>query len=314
MQATGNYNLSNGGLLGSDTQTYPTHDPVSVLDFPANGSDDGGYHSYGSTSGNFGSRASGEGVYDISSGFTITQTVTNTSTVVESATFNFNITPGILSNTLTSFLPGEFVKSGINFNIQSNNVPVWDSAAQLLSDSTGTSFTNSGHNLYTLLTPTLYGVNGGHHSVSLGTLNPGQSLTLTYDISTFAQGNAPGHGPITLPASTITVPGQWVVGCGNKGVAGCNDNGATPTYVPAHTITIPSTVYAGKGGSQGSSGDPFDIDTQGHPVVVGTADPLQGLSSVTLSPVPEPTSAALAVAGLGVLAAFFSATQRGRRI
>jgi PEP-CTERM motif len=303
MQATGNFDLNGGGLTGGNVQSFPSSSHVDVLNFPSQGSSSGLNHAYGSTAGNFGSRSSGSGVYDLSASFHIAETVTNNTAVVQNAIFNFNITPGMLMNTTTSMTGAEFVKAGIAFDIKRDGNTIWNSQAQLLTDTTGTTFTSSGTNLYSMSNPLYYQIAGGAYSVNLGTLNPGQSLSLDYVLSTLAQGNAPGHGGITVPASTFTVPGQWVAGCNKEqfaatgAVGPCNNE---PRFIPEHVVTVPEHTIGGSqpGGSHGSSGDPFNIDMHGQVVGMGLADPLHGGSSITLSPVPEPSSYALALAGL----------------
>jgi hypothetical protein len=306
MQATGSYDLNSGSLTGSTVQTFPPSSYVDVLNYPNQGSSNGLNHSYGSTAGNFGSRSSGSGVYDLSAAFHITETVTNNTATAQNAIFNFNITPGMLMNTTTSMIGSEFVKAGIKFDIKRDGNAVWGSQAELLTNTSGTSFTTSGTNLYAMSNPTYYTIAGGAFSINLGTLNAGQSLTLDYDLSTFAMGNAPGHGGTTVPASTFTVPGQWIQGCdkvafaANGAVGPCNN---APHFVPEHVVTVPEHTTGGSqpGGSHGSSGDPFDINLHGQVVGMGLADPTHGGSSITLSPVPEPSSYAMVLAGLATL-------------
>ncbi len=73
-----------------------------MIDFPYAGSTTSSavLHSYGSTSGDFGSRSSGFGVYQVNGGFKLVESITNSSAVAQSATFSFAITPGLLSNTI----------------------------------------------------------------------------------------------------------------------------------------------------------------------------------------------------------------------
>ena len=89
-------------------QTFRTPDAVSekkklyVLDmfpYPSGA----GLHSYGSTTGQFGSRSSGYGVYDVTGGFSLGLTITNSAAIAQRATFSFYITPGLLSNDLGGY-------------------------------------------------------------------------------------------------------------------------------------------------------------------------------------------------------------------
>lgn len=309
MQATGSYDLDAGTLVGSNVQTYPSSNPVDVLNFPSTGASNGGYHSYGSTSGNFGSRSSGAGVYDIASAYGIKQTVTNTSATGQNAIFNFHITPGLLMNSINSTMVGsDFVKSGIGFNIQSNGSSVWHSQADLSTTAGGTVFNldPTGANLYTNTpgNPTFYSIAGGSFSVNLGFLNPGQSLTLEYDINTYAQGHAPSRTDIFVPGYSYDVPGQWVTCKRDRPNGDCPGGTGVPVWVPGHTVTVPDhTITAAASGSHASSGDPFDINFDGSPAFYGVSDLKHSEAFVSFAPaVPEPSSYALVLAGLSALA------------
>ena len=71
---------------------------VDVLSFPNSGGNQAGLHSYGSDNGNFGTRSSGVGVYDVTGLFRIRERLVNTDSVARQVSFNFNITPGLLTN------------------------------------------------------------------------------------------------------------------------------------------------------------------------------------------------------------------------
>ena len=305
MLASGSYQLGSGPLL-SQTSAYPSSNPVDVVAFPTSGANQAVYHSYGSTSGNFGSRSSGNGVYDVSSAFNIAETITNNSLVAQAATFNFFITPGMLGNFINSPLTGaEFVSSGINFDILRNGSSVWSSAATLTSNAVGTTFTATGDvGLYSGA-GTYYTINGVSRSINLGILNPSESINLSYTLASFAVGNSSAGPGMFVPEMINHVPGQWII-------RRCKDDNSAVTnppcidgervYVPAHDVVVPEhTIPPGMtSGSHGSSGDPFNIDFNGNPVFSGTAFDPKG-ANVVLSAVPEPATSALLLAALGVL-------------
>jgi hypothetical protein len=155
-------------------------------------------------------------VYDVTGLFVIEQTVVNTSSIAQNAIFNFEITPGTLLNDIRSNLQsGEYVAAGLTFNIQANGNNVWGSSASLRTDATGTTYQQTGADIYTPavgVAPTTYSVDGGHFSVDLGVVNAGESLTLRYALSTFASGVAPGHpGEVySVPEQTVEIPGRTV--------------------------------------------------------------------------------------------------------
>jgi hypothetical protein len=289
---------------------------VDVLNFSSNSAgDSAGLHSYGSADGTFGSRSSGYGIYDVTGSFQIVQTITNTSSTAQRVNFSFYITPGMLQNDVRSaFTAGQYVSSGLSFDIKNNGSSVWGSSATLTTTDTGTTFTPSGvTSLYTaeLGNPTYYSVGGTTQSVDMGVLGAGQSLQLSYTLSTFAKGAATGGPDIVVPEQTFVVPDTWV--CSNKNDGyGCGYS----NFQPGETVTIPGyTVHGQPSGSHASSGDPFtfsfgDVD----PVTGFTDQPAtanfnsyqlaalpsglqQGVVTFTTA-VPEPSSYALMALGL----------------
>jgi hypothetical protein len=210
--ATGSYQL------GTDAQQNIVRSAVSgtvdVLAFPYSGPNSAGLHSYGSDSGNFGSRSSGGGIYDVTGSFKIVQTVTNSSSLAQSATFNFYITPGMVSNYIGSSLSGaEFVKAGISFDVQRNASSVWGSNALLQTTTAGTSFSAGGDTSLYVGGGTQYVINGASKSVDLGVINAGESITLTYELKTFAQGVSVTGVDRVEPAYTYVVPAHWINPC-----------------------------------------------------------------------------------------------------
>lgn len=354
IQASASYRLDGGPLveLRDPVSGSATSGSVDVLSFPgawAGGVGSGaGIHTYGGVSGDFGSRSSGQGDYDVTGRFVLSRTITNTASSAQQAVFNFYITPGLLQNDVRSDLSaaGRFVEAGINFDIQRDGSRIWSSQAQLRTDASGTTFSQAGTDLYAASGARSYNIAGGNYSVDLGVLDAGQSITLQYELSTFARGLAPSTGPYEQPLQTVVVPEQtvfhpeatyqvWVYddgeygGYGGYGGYGCNvptanvvpmalsdaigcGSGRWETVVrEAYTEVIPERSYQvggitveGASGSHANSGDPFDIDWLGG--VQGIYDPITGEAlsagpspfSISLSPVPEPSTWLLMVSGL----------------
>lgn len=321
---------------------------VDVLAFTTSNSNSIGLHSYGSDVGDFGSRSSGAGIYDVSGLFRIREQLTNSSGSAANALFNFNITPGLLSNEIRSgFGSGEFVTATISFEVlaRRNADPfstVWSSTATLRSDSGGLgTFSSSGSDTgFYVANPfysggVYYDVQSFSKSLDLGLLNPSDTLDLTYEIKSSAQGNSSGGGSYEVPGRTVNVPGHWewtrtsfdtyggpgqaengaCFGYGEYATAAVfdgyggygGDPGTPPTDSPCWVWLGPATQYIegytvtsnDPNGSQASSGDPFLLDLNGN--IVGYYDgllPIQG--GLRLANVPAP--GALSLLGVGLMA------------
>jgi hypothetical protein len=307
IQATASYRLDGGSTVVlsdplSGTQSAGQVDVLAFDDAPL-GYSSAGLHTYGSTSGDFGSRSSGQGHYDVTGRFVISRTITNATDTAQEARFNFFITPGLLNNEVRSNLsaPGSFVDAGIQFGIQRNGVQVWGSQAQLRTDAAGTVFNQSGTNLYTLAGPSTYTIQGGAQSVNLGVLGAGESITVQYELSTFARGLAPAPlEPFLVPSQTVVIPEQtvfypeatyevWVPDGSEGGGDGCDGpqlysvsaeleevqgcgggrweirtREAYTEVIPEQTVTTGEYLSFRPSGSHASSGDPFEIDFTGR--------------------------------------------------
>lgn len=303
ISATGDYKLGAGAVVNVPPFVSPTY--VDVLSFPSSGTDSAGLHTYGMTSGNFGSRSSGMGVYVANGTFNITEVFNNPNPTPMAATMNFNIIPGMLMNNLNAPLIGpEFVNANISFDIQVNAVSVWNSAATLGSTSSGTSFSSTGAALYTMSSSTYYVITGGAFSVSLGSIAANSSITMSYTLSTQASGNTGTGSSVWIPPQTVTVPGQWVNDCRGQGAAG-GVRDCVQTWQAASTTTIAGHWTSGTvSASHANSGDPFHIDAStGDPLYLPRlpADNDHYGFQLSLAPVPEPASIALMLGGLGLL-------------
>lgn len=288
LEAYSSYTLNNGTPV---TQSAFSTATVDLFDTVGGWGGYGGessafLHTYGSAGGNFGSRTTGYGVYDVTGLFRLTDTITNTAGSTQRATFSFYITPGALQSFVQSTLTGdEYLSSSISFNVKADGNTIWSSSAQLLTTGTGTTFTQSGANIYAQTAATRYSVGGMVMSLDLGTLEAGQSLSLSYEIVANANGvSTPSDyiEPITevsIPAQTIFHPeatyegivydgvegGAWPgdgwdgwfcpvadVAVEGDGVSyGCGLTGGRleTITVPAWTQVIPATTFTTGGGS-----------------------------------------------------------------
>jgi hypothetical protein len=328
--ATATYSLGGGASVPlSDGSSAPNVHYVDVLDFQYGGTSQSGLHTYGGPAEGFGSRSSGYGVYDVTGAFSIVQSITNNTSTAQRATFNFFIIPGLLQNDVRSNITGnQYVSSGIKFDIKTNGTSVWGSQADLSTTASGTTLNLSGANLYTPAVPsaggnpTTYTIAGGLFQIDLGVIEAGQTISLEYDLSTYAKGNATGNGSFTVPQQTVTVPDQVVFvpeqrytvydngsgyGYGGYGGYGGGYGDSHEVVIPEHNELIPGYTYTVGGqtyvdqssGSHASSGDPFGIDWDGNLAYTGqTGGRLPNL--VTFSAVPEPESYALLLAGIAV--------------
>ncbi len=325
MQATGSYSLD-GSAVTNLVDTYPVPNGsgnVDVLSFQY-GTSNVGLHSYGSTTGNFGSRSSGNGVYDVTGSFRIQETFTNSSGTAQNAIFNFFITPGQLSLDIGSALTGgSFANAGLSFDLKRDATSVWGSSATLSGTSAGTSFSYTGTNLYAG-GGNYYSINGLFQSIDLGVVNAGASINIDYELKTYANGNSTSGADRVVAETSYYVPDQWIeqscYGYGYENTRTVNVDGpcvpGTPIFIPGHTVVVPGyTVFGNPSGSTAQSGDPFELEfytyvdqqgtTRGQTYTYGI-----GRSAQPNNDVPEPSSLALMLAGLGI----FGWNQRRKRL
>jgi hypothetical protein len=323
MEARYQYTVGAGGALEQGVSTLPRN-PVDALAQNSVGANSAFSHSFGATSGNFGSRSSGVGIYDVAGAFKIVQTVTNTSSVAQSAKFNFYISPGLLANNLGSaaFKEGDFIKAGLGFDVQRDGTQIWGSTG-LLQTSFGnaTSFSGTGDSSLYSGSGSQIIIKGVSKSVDLGVINAGESITLSYELTSFAQGHSLPSGERNVPPMTYTIPDAWInVTCGGGYGGGGYGGGGYgcipgPQFRPGYTFTVPGyTIYDTPSSSFSGAGDPFTIDFYGNPKYTsnGVVPPgvLQGISWSAVAAVPEPGTWALMLAGMVVTGGLARRRQR----
>jgi PEP-CTERM motif len=314
MEARFAYTLGPGGAPESGVDSLvgrPSATKVDAYVRDFTGPNSAFTHSFGSLTGNFGSRSSGVGIYDMAGAFKIVQRVTNTSDMAQNAKFNFYISPGLLANNLGSaaFQQGDFVKAGLGFDVRRDGQQIWGSTGLLQTGfESATAFSTAGDNSIFSGGGTQIIIKGVHKSVDLGVINAGESIELSYELNSFAQGHSLPTGQREVPPMTYTVPDTWVnvtcgIGYGYGGGATCVPG---PQLRPGYTFTVPGyTVYDTPSSSFSGAGDPFTIDFYGNPKyssdgVVPTGL-FQGVSWSAAAPVPEPGTWALMLAGLAAM-------------
>lgn len=261
-------------LAGSPRPTSPDIDGPATsgsVDVLAGDSDASGnnvfYHTYGDVTGNFGSRVSGNGYYDINGLFTYKETFVNPNPFPSPANFTFTIVPGELSAFISpSYIPtaGQSLLADYAIDIRVNGTSIWDSSANVTySGATNTfSFANTGTNSLggtPTTTPTSYTYSFGPvtNTIPLGTFAPGETFLLEYDLKTLAQGNL----PTTCAGGSPNDKGEQVPRFAIGGDGNGQESGTC-------------------GGSTARSGDPFNP-------AFGNSGTVTGADPVT---VPEPSN------------------------
>ncbi len=155
------------------------------------------YHTYGNDAGNFGSRVSGHGIFDITGVFTYTDTITNTSGLAQAYNFGFTVIPGEITVSGVPLAATDFLFAEYSIDILVNGSSIWDSAASISKDSSSAAATFSDSGTFSLggsfvdaASISRYSWDQYVDSVALGTLANGQSLDFEYRLTSHARGNA----------------------------------------------------------------------------------------------------------------------------
>ena len=193
IKATADWTLD-GGSPASDVDGPATSGSVDILA----GDDDGlgnsvFYHTYGNTAGNFGSRVSGDGNFDITGVFSFSNVYQNTSTSAQNAEFNFNVIPGELNVYFGGAMTGtDSLYADYSIDIMFNGTSIWDSSAFVSLDATnGYTFGDTGsHSLNGTYNGTgYYYWNNFSETLDLGSIAAGETFSIDYILSTTARGS-----------------------------------------------------------------------------------------------------------------------------
>lgn len=186
-----------GGMFPTDTHVAASGN-VDVIGGTTSTSSSVFYHTYGNDAGNFGSRVSGTGEYDITGIFSYKDTITNASGSASAYDFDFTVIPGEIS--LSGAPTGlEFLMAEYSIDIRVNGATIWDSSANIYKDATTSTFTDSG----TFSLGGAYSDSASYSSymwgvytdtVALGVLGVGDSLDFEYILTSHAAGTCFGGG------------------------------------------------------------------------------------------------------------------------
>lgn len=198
LTATADYDIGFGPVHDMDG---PNGTNVDILagDFSPFG--DIFYHTYGNASGNFGSRVSGSGEFDITSTFSFEDTFTNLSGISQDYFFDFSIIPGVISTSeLQLAVPGSLFSSydiDVTLTTTSGTTSIFDSAASITTDLVGSTFNETGTSLGGMLFDSSYVWDEYSASLGLGSFIAGEVFSINYILTTTASGDIPfGSGPV----------------------------------------------------------------------------------------------------------------------
>lgn len=132
--------------------------------------------------------------------------ITNDSTTTQNLNFNFMIAGGTITSRSEQIQNNNYITAGYSADILINGVNSWNSAAQAKHDSSGQSVSFSGTNLGGTASEDYYYWDNHSNSLSLGFLNPGQSLTIEYSLKTYVNEFFQDDGYSYTPYASIGDP------------------------------------------------------------------------------------------------------------
>ena len=299
------------------------NNPVNIIPYTGDSTSSGFIHAYGDPSGTFGARSSGQGVFNVFSSITYTDTIFNNTGVTQDALLNFHISGGEVSVSGSGSSDAKLnidIKRGTN-TVASALVESASNNGTITTSIDGSGSSIPGFSTYAIAGG--FGIADQSGTVDLGSVGAGHSLTYSYAISALAAGSVnPGsfHEQIITecheygPYTEVTVNDGYGYGYGNFrpntviGTGGSHKEiRAAGTTCEQVTILVPNSAdnYA-----IARSGDPLNagfgdgqIDGNGnaHDNTGFPGFPSGDRPRVTFNtPVPEPSTLALVAAGLGL--------------
>ena len=318
LSAVGTITLPTGTTNYADANN---NNPVNIIPYTGDGTSSGFIHAYGDPTGTFGARSSGQGVFNVFSSITYTDTIFNNTGITQDALLNFHIPNGEVSVSGTGSSDAR-----LNIDIKRGSHTVASALVESASTNGAitTSIDGSGSTISGFTTFATFGgfyIADQSGTVDLGNLGAGHSLTYSYAISALAAGSLnPGsfHEQVITechdygPYTEVTVNDGYGYGDGafqpNFAVApGGKEIRPAGTTCEQVTILIPNSTdnYA-----IARSGDPLNakfgdgqIDGNGnaHNNTGFPGFPSGDRPNVTFNtPVSEPSTIALVAAGLGL--------------
>ena len=277
VMATANWSLD--GVTGSNSPDVdgPSNTSVDILDFDSDVSGNNiFYHTFGNSSGLFGSRTSGQGTFDITGEFNFYDTYVAGPGPVN---FDFTVIPGELEHYLFGgpLAVGDQLFASYSLDIRLNGSSIWNSSAELTTTSTGSSLVQSGTALGTYTAGNSYYEWSSFSDSLILDVDLDEIFTIEYDLITTASGNT---------SSTSCYGGEFFV-------ATLNDE----------EIEGPKPIDGEGDGEPGQGfGCAESLSRIGDPFSFGGGN-TASVSGAKLASVPEPGSLMLLSLGLAGLAA-----------
>ena len=245
VSATVQYSVAGGPTTVVPSPASP---PADISQIAGDGTNSVFYHVYSYPNGINGSRSSGVNTFTISGTADYTDTVTNTGSTSAMYFFNFEIDAGQLGVSIDPTAAGT-QSAALSAIVKVNGGTVFDyeSSMTLASAVATPVFTESGAVLNPA-GPTLVPGDGSYFwspydgSIDLGTLAPGQSVTVDYALISQAAGTmtdtgtcSAGYGGDGVFAAATVIGGGGGRACNSSAIARIGDPfgaGGTPTNAP----------------------------------------------------------------------------------
>lgn len=299
-----NYSLAGGatvdGMTDPSSNLYPPGGSSDGADFYLFKSDTAGnnvfFHTYGFVSSPtyFGARASGEGHFAANTRTTLSQIFTNNTGVAQMYNFAFDVDWGEVSVLGTgdgfASLLLDIKKNGSSVAKDFTSITQTGSSVTCADDDNGLAYMScAGANVSSAV-----GF-GGLFNVSMGTLNPGESFTLDYDIIATVSGNLTAGSGIEYRACDSGDNGYGEAAAGEV-----NEDGNDPDKeICSFNTWFPGSAIA-------RSGDPFNGPQFGTGGPSASTPANFSMTNAPANGVPEPGSMAL----IGLALAGLAATRR----